>query len=104
MKLIFNLFLGLYLSTNAFSREIIVISFKEKKPQVIWARELLLQKFKIPISLVTEIEMSNPCEPIDESILQICIDEKNEYRIPVSKGDILRKSFTIFYRQEGKNE
>ncbi len=93
-------FIFFILSWNIYARDIIIISYNKHKSKAHDIKKIILNDIKIPIELISIKKSNNPCSPIKEAILHICIDKYNQMQFPVMKRDILRYSFKGFLNDE----
>ena len=102
MKLFFNFFISISISIsiilpeNAFSREIIVVTYNKGKHYSDEILSILLNQEKIPLNLISTYKVEKPCEKINDAIIHICVDDKMQVHFPKIDRTTILKSFKIF--------
>jgi len=103
MRLDFNSLLLLFLlaltiiSPNGSTREIVVITSSiEHQETSNLIEKIIANKLNIPKTLINKKIIKNPCTPITESVIHICVDQEGTIQFPYRNTAILERSFQVF--------
>ena len=96
MKWIFNVFFIflLILNIKCYGREIILVENLASQMEGEVLKDLLINKFNIPIQLMTFKKAIHTCSHSPESILHICLKENGEIEILKMNKEILEKNLS----------
>ncbi len=97
MSLFFSFLFILLVSQKSFSRELFLISYPEKQlKQAKAIKKMLHETYSIPKRGIHLRKRRPPCKKNNHSLLHICIDKNNQYKVVKQNSKVLKRSFFKF--------
>jgi predicted nucleic acid-binding protein len=105
MKWIFNVFYVfiLILTFKCYGREIILVENLASQREGEVLKDLLINKFNIPIQLMTFKKANHLCSHSPESVLHICLKKNGEIEILRMNKEILEKNLSAIVGRGDSN-
>ena len=95
MKSLFKIYF-LLLSLSAYSRDVVLVTFKEFPEKAKLVETLLEREIHIPKNLIRLSEREIPCHADKEASFHICIDASGEMIVLKRDEELVREAFAIF--------
>jgi hypothetical protein len=97
MNLFFKIILITSLFTKVHARDLFIISYKKKSfNRAESIKRLLIRNHRLPKKVIKLRELNSPCIRQETSLLHICINKDNKYRIINKNEEVLHRSFSHF--------
>lgn len=98
MKLLFNISF-LLLSFSTYSRDIVLVTYKEFPEKAKLVETLLEREIHIPKNLIRLSKREIPCHAEKEASFHICIDASGEMIVLKRDEELAQEAFAIFSKE-----
>lgn len=98
MRSLFKIYFLLF-SLSAYSRDVVLVTYKEFPDKAKLVETLLEREIHIPKNLIRLSEREIPCHTEKEAAFHICIDASGEMIVLKRDEELAREAFAIFSKE-----